>query len=110
MKYFIVLLLMASFSAQAAVNTESQNAKAVIDALADTLDKSVSGAAGLRIVERVTNTEGDGSLTTEEKAAMFNDLLVNIIKSTMRSHVENATRATNDATVIAAGDVAASDF
>jgi len=107
---FLIILLGVSFNANAAVNTEAQNAKAVLDALADTLDTTVSGAAGLRIVERFTDTVGDGSLTTEEKAAQFNDTLVAIIQSTLRSHAEHEQRLANDAAVEAAGDTASADL
>jgi predicted negative regulator of RcsB-dependent stress response len=102
--------IFGAYSAHAAVNTEAQNAAAVIDALVDTLDKTASGAAKTRIVERFTNTEGDGSLTSEEKAAMFNDTLVQIIRSTVRSHAEQAEAATHAGDVTAAGDTAEADL
>jgi flagellar basal body L-ring protein FlgH len=111
MKIVILLLtLLLSFGAHGAVNTEAQNAKAVLDALADTLDSTVSNAAGLRLVERFTDTEGDATLTNEEKAAMFNDILVNIIRSSVRAHTENAQRAINESAVVAAGDSAEADL
>lgn len=61
----------------------------------------------LEIVEGFNNsTEG----TNDEKATLFMDTLVGIVKSTVKSHAIQAAEAANDAAEAAAGDDAVTDL
>ena len=92
-----------------AVNTNVDNAKAVMDALADSIDKTVDGPKAMAIVEEFIDQVG-GAADNETKAGEFLDTLIRIIRGTGRSHVETAARAANDAAIEAAADAANSNL
>ena len=89
--------------------TQAANAKAVLDALADSIGKTVDGAKATAIVEEFIDDVG-GADDNETKATRFNEMLVNIITSTGRSHVETAARNARDAAVQADVDAANSNL
>jgi hypothetical protein len=92
-----------------AVNTNVQNAKAVIDALADSKDRTVTGPVALNIAEEFIDDVG-GSDENEVKAGKMLDMLFNIIRGTGMSHVRTAADNSHDAAVEAAADAAHSNF
>ena len=78
--------------------------KAVLDNMKDSV---FTNARALEIVEGFNNsTEG----TADEKAALFMDTLVRIVKSTVKSHAKQAAAALNDAAEEQAGDDAVTDL
>lgn len=83
--------------------TQLENASAVLDALADSLSKTLTQQQKADIVEEFINDIG-GADDNEAKASTFNSMLINIIKGTGRAHVETKARRDNDATVQAAVD------
>ena len=89
--------------------TQVQNAKAVLDALADSIGKTVTAQKATAIVEEFIDDVG-GSDDNETKATRFNEMLVSIIRGTGRSHVETKARRDNDAAVQAAVDAANSNL
>lgn len=90
--------------------TQVQNAKAIIDALLDSKGKAPSDAAlASTIVERFTNTI-DGAESNEEKAGQFNSVLVKIVRSTMRAHVERIEASKYEDAIAAAGAAAEGDL
>ena len=91
------------------VNTNVQNSKAILDAIADFLDKTVDGPKALSIVEEFVNQVG-GPADNESKGADFLQTLFDIIRKSGRSHVGTAARAANEAAVQAAMDAADSNL
>ena len=89
--------------------TQVQNAKAVVDALADSLGKTVTTQQATDIVEEFINQVG-GAGSTEEKATTFNDMLINIIRSTGQAHVGQIEENSHDAAIAAARAGAASNI
>ena len=78
--------------------------KAVLDNMKGS---TFTNQRALEIVEHFNNsTEG----TADEKAALFMDTIVNIVKSTVRSHRIQAAAALNDAAETQAGDDAVTDL
>jgi len=87
--------------------TQLANTLAVLDALADSLGKTLTPTQKAAIVEEFIN---DTNGTNEEKAAAFNALLVSIIRKVGRSHVRRTAEASHDAEVEAAVAGANSNF
>ena len=79
-----------------------------VKAVLDNMKGSVfTNARALEIVEGFNNsTEG----SPDEKAALFMDTLVRIVKQTYRSHAIQAAAALNDAAEEQAGDDAVTDL
>ena len=78
--------------------------KAVLDNMKGA---TFTNARALEIVEDFNNsTEG----TPDEKAALFMDTLVRIVKQTVRSHNIQKAAALNDAAETQAGDDAVTDL
>ena len=86
--------------------TQVQNASAILDALADSMGKTLTNQQKIDWVERFIDDIG-GADDNETKATKFNETLANIIRSAGKSHVENAQRQANEAAVAAAGDAVA---
>lgn len=78
--------------------TQLANAQAVLDALADSLGKTVDAAQKGNIVEEFLNDVG-GAGTNEEKAAAFNAKLVEIIRKVGQNHVKRGAIAANQGAV-----------
>ena len=89
--------------------TQVQNALAVINALADSLGKTVTPQKAADIVEEFIN-EIAGPATNEEKATQFNAMLVQLIRSTGRSHKGQTAGPGAQALIDAASDDATSNF
>ena len=89
--------------------TQVQNTLAVLNALADSIGKTITSTKALEIVEEFINQVG-GAATNEEKATEMNATLVRIILQTGRSHVGQAAEATYDQAIEDATDGAASNF
>ena len=89
--------------------TQTVNAGLVLDALADSIGKTLTNAQKMTFVERVTNTVG-GAQTNEEKATLFNELLVKVIRNTSRTHAMQAEQATYQAQLDQVGQDAISDL
>ena len=87
----------------ASVNTPSQNALAMIDAILDYYDKVANFTAGdkANIVEEFINEIG-GARTNDEKGATFIEMLANIIKSTAKAHARIKSEQEQQATIDAA--------
>ena len=78
--------------------------KAVLDNMKGS---TFTNARALEIVEGFNNsTEG----TADEKAQLFMDTLVRIVKQTVRSHKIQEAAAANDASETQAGDDAVTDL
>ena len=78
--------------------------KAVLDNMKGS---TFTNARALEIVEGFNNsTEG----TADEKATLFMDTLVRIVKQTVKSHATQAAAATNEASEQQAGDDAVTDL
>ena len=79
-----------------------------VKAVLDNMKGSVfTNPRALEIVEGFNNsTEG----TADEKAALFMETLVRIVKQTVRSHNVQAAAAANDAAEEQAGDDAVTDL
>ena len=78
--------------------------KAVLDNMKGS---TFTNARALEIVEDFNNsTEG----TADEKATLFMETLVNIVKQTVKSHARQAAAALNDAAENQAGDDAVTDL
>jgi hypothetical protein len=82
----------------------TDQAKAVLDNLKG------STFAGPRAVEIAQDFINDDTLTNEETAQIFLDTIVNIVKSTVRSHNIQKAAAANDAAENQAGDDAVTDL
>ena len=87
--------------------TQVQNAKAILDALADSVGKTVTVEQATNIVEEFIN-QIDGSATNEEKAETFNTMLIQMIRSTGRAHKRIKAEQDAQATLDAAADSASS--
>ena len=87
--------------------TQVQNAKAIMDALADSAGKTITIEIATAIVEEFLNQVG-GAATNEDKATEFNAKLVQIVRRTGRSHVGQTEAATHDQAIADAEDGAAS--
>ena len=78
--------------------------KAVLDNMKGS---TFANARALEIVEGFNNsTEG----TADEKASLFMDTLVRIVKATVKAHAQQAAADANEAEEIAAGDAAVGDL
>ena len=79
-----------------------------VKAVLDNMKGSVfTNPRALEIVEQFNNsTEG----TADEKAALFMETLVRIVKQTVKSHAEQAEDSTHYAAVQQAGDDAVTDL
>ena len=78
--------------------------KAVLDNMKGS---TFTNARALEIVEGFNNsTEG----TADEKAILFIDTLVRIVKQTVKSHAQQTAAALNDAAEEQAGDDAVTDL
>jgi hypothetical protein len=78
--------------------------KAVLDNMKGS---TFTNARALEIVEKFNNsTEG----TADEKATLFMDTLVRIVKQTVKSHAQQAAAAANEAAEQQAGDDAVTDL
>ena len=89
--------------------TQIVNASLVLDALADSIGKTLTTPQKLLFVERATNTVG-GAQTNEEKATLFNELLIKIIRNSSRTHAMQAEQATYQAALDAVGQDAIADL
>lgn len=81
--------------------TQLANAQAVLDALADSVGRTLTAQQKLGIVEEFINDMG-GPGTNEQKAEAFNYQLVVMIRKIGRAHVEYAALADVRSTVDAA--------
>ena len=78
--------------------------KAVLDNMKGS---TFEAARAIAIIEGFNNsTEG----TNDEKAQLFMDTLVRIVKQTVKSHAQQAAAAANDAAETQAGDDAVTDL
>jgi hypothetical protein len=82
----------------------TDQAKAILDNLKGSV------FAGPRAVEIAQDFINDDTLTNEETAQQFLDTLVNIVKSTVRSHNIQKAAALNDAAENQAGDDSVTDL
>jgi len=107
----ILLITLLTFTPVSVLGaSEVANAGAVLDALADTKGKILDNPTKLRIAERFIDREGDSSLTNEQKAAIFNDMLIALIQNNLGAHVAGDVREANESTAQAAGQAAADEL
>lgn len=90
------------------VNTNVQNASAILDAIADFYDKTPTAQQKLNIVEEFINEIG-GANSDEDKAAAMIAQIGSIIRNTGRAHARIAQEAANAASEEAAADAANSN-
>jgi hypothetical protein len=87
--------------------TQAQNAAAILDALADSIGKTLTSQQKLDWVERfIKQTDG----TNEEKATKFNSYFVDLIRSTGRNHTIQNLAAAQAAANEAAADAIADEL
>ena len=87
--------------------TQAQNAGTILDALADSVGKTLTGQQKLDWVERFIH---DVNGTNEEKATKFNQYFVTLIRATGRSHTLQDLEAGQDAANTATADAIAGEL
>jgi hypothetical protein len=82
----------------------TDRAKAVLDNLKG---GTFAGARALEIAQHFNN---DDTAANDDTAQLFLDTLAGIVRSTVKSHRQQAAAALNDAAEVAAGDDAVTDL
>jgi len=90
--------------------TQTQNAKTILDALADAAGKAPRTVAQLtRIVETITKTR-DSGLTNEQKAQNFNQKIYRALRRELVANAEWYAQQDYQDDIDNAGDTAAGDL